>query len=62
MPIALRRLSASRLQALMQACARVDRITKGLGAGDDWQALETLVMGLAGAPALELDMRSALPA
>lgn len=61
-PIALRRLSASRLQALMQACARVDRITKGLGAGDDWQALETLVMGLAGAPALELDMRSALPA
>jgi len=53
-PQALRRLPAARIDELMQACMRVDRITKGVAAGDDWMALEALALGLAGAPSLGL--------
>ncbi|HYF59336.1 MAG TPA: DNA polymerase III subunit delta [Burkholderiaceae bacterium] len=54
-PGALRRHSPASLRRLLRACARVDRMTKGLLAGDDWQALEAVVLGLAGAHALALD-------
>lgn len=53
-PIALRRLDAHQLKALLRACARADRMTKGLEDGDDWQALESIALALAGAPVLAL--------
>ena len=61
-PQALRRLGRPMLRSLLRACARVDRITKGLASGDDWQALEAVAMGLAGAPALALQADAALAA
>jgi hypothetical protein len=39
---------------LLRACIQADRITKGVGAGDDWQMLEAITLGLAGAPSLAL--------
>jgi DNA polymerase-3 subunit delta len=51
---ALGRLDETRLRSLLQACARTDRITKGVLGGDDWQSLEAIVLGLAGAPSLAL--------
>ena len=51
-PIALRRLSGPRLRTLLRSCARADRMTKGLEEGDDWQALESIALALAGAPVL----------
>jgi DNA polymerase-3 subunit delta len=53
-PIALRRLDVPGLRALLRACARADRMTKGLEDGDDWQALESIALALAGAPVLSL--------
>jgi DNA polymerase-3 subunit delta len=53
-PQALRRLPPARLRQLMRGCIRVDRITKGIGAGNDWQTLEAVALGLAGAPSLGL--------
>lgn len=53
-PPAIRRLPQSRLESLLRACMQVDRITKGLQAGDEWQALQTVALGLAGAPVLAL--------
>ena len=61
-PQALRRLARPILRRLLRGCARVDRITKGLTIGDDWQALEAVAMGLAGAPALALQADAALAA
>ncbi len=49
---ALGRLRTPALRRLLQACARADRIAKGVQAGDDWQALEAIVLGLSGAPVL----------
>jgi DNA polymerase-3 subunit delta len=53
-PQALRRLPPARLHQLLRACIQADRITKGVGAGDDWQMLEAITLGLAGAPSLAL--------
>jgi|688.fasta_scaffold03304_13 DNA polymerase-3 subunit delta len=61
-PQALRRLARPMLRRLMRGCASVDRITKGLASGDDWQALEAVAMGLAGAPALALQADTAIAA
>lgn len=52
MPGALRRLTQARLTRLLRECARADRMTKGLEEGDDWQALESIVLALASAPVL----------
>ncbi|MBN9429600.1 MAG: DNA polymerase III subunit delta [Burkholderiales bacterium] len=49
---ALRRADAAQLQAALRQAAKTDRMIKGIESGDTWQALETLVMMLAGAPAL----------
>jgi DNA polymerase III subunit delta len=57
---ALRRLGTPTLRRLLRACTRTDRMTKGVLVGDDWQALEAIVLGLAGAPALALDADPAL--
>jgi DNA polymerase-3 subunit delta len=59
-PQALRRLARPMLRHLLRGCASADRITKGLASGDDWQALEAVAMGLAGAPALALQAEAAL--
>jgi DNA polymerase-3 subunit delta len=61
-PRALARLPRGRIRALLRACARVDRMTKGILAGDDWQALEAVVIGLSGAQSLALDADRALAA
>ena len=57
---ALRRLGTPALRRLLRACTRTDRMTKGVLDGDAWQALEAIVLGLAGAPALALDADPAL--
>ncbi len=59
---AARRLDASRLRLLLRACGRADRMTKGVLAGDDWQALEAIALGLAGAASLALACDPALVA
>jgi DNA polymerase-3 subunit delta len=53
-PGALRRLTQAQLTRLLRECARADRMTKGLEDGDDWQALESIALALAGAPVLAL--------
>jgi len=45
---ALKRLSLDACQGLLQRAARVDRILKGRGAGDIWQELQCLALGLCG--------------
>lgn len=45
---ALRRGRSRRWQALLQAAARADRVIKGRAAGNEWQALQALGLGLAG--------------
>lgn len=42
----------ARLTRAMQWAAKTDRIIKGIESGDAWQALETLVLTVAGAPLL----------
>lgn len=59
---AARRLDARRLRLLLRACGRADRMTKGVLAGDDWQALEAIALGLAGAASLALAFDPALVA
>jgi DNA polymerase-3 subunit delta len=59
---ALRRLDTRTLHRLLRACARVDRMTKGVLDGDDWQSLEAIVLGLAGARSLALESDPALSA
>jgi DNA polymerase-3 subunit delta len=59
-PKALARLPRARIRQLLRACARVDRMTKGILAGDDWLALEAVVLGLAGSRSLALDADPAL--
>jgi DNA polymerase-3 subunit delta len=54
-PAALQRLPRGRLRRLLRACGHVDRMAKGAQAGDAWQALEAVVLGLAGARALALE-------
>ncbi|MGD9944464.1 MAG: DNA polymerase III subunit delta [Burkholderiaceae bacterium] len=49
---ALRRADPALLQAALRQAAKTDRMIKGIEPGDAWQALETLVMMVAGAPAL----------
>ena len=49
---ALRRLSVKQCGALLQHCARVDRISKGRGAGNAWDELLQLTLNLAGHQAL----------
>jgi DNA polymerase-3 subunit delta len=61
-PAALARLSPAALRQLMRACARVDRMTKGVLAGDDWQAVEAVVLGLAGSAPLAFDAEAMLAA
>jgi DNA polymerase-3 subunit delta len=45
---ALRRLSMAQCAALLQHCARVDRISKGQGAGSAWDELLQLTLNMAG--------------
>ncbi|MFM1991067.1 MAG: hypothetical protein RJA99_4024 [Pseudomonadota bacterium] len=59
---AARRLDALSLRRLLRACARADRMTKGVLHGDDWQALEAIVLGLAGAASLGIALDPALAA
>jgi len=59
---AARRLDAPRLRLLLRACGRADRMTKGVLAGDAWQALEAIALGLAGAASLALACDPALVA
>jgi len=49
---ALRRLSVAQCTSLLQHCARVDRISKGQGAGSAWDELLQLTLNLAGHQAL----------
>ncbi len=49
---ALSRLSADRLRSGLQAAARIDRMVKGVAAGDPWSAIESLALTIAGAPML----------
>lgn len=49
---ALARLDAPALRDALRAAARVDRMLKGIEAGDAWQALESLALRVAGAPVL----------
>jgi DNA polymerase-3 subunit delta len=59
---ALARLQHGRIRALLRACARIDRMTKGILAGDDWLALEAVVLGLAGVRSLGLEADRVLAA
>lgn len=59
---AARRLDGATLRRLLRACGRTDRMTKGVLDGDDWQALEAIVLGLAGAVSLGLTFDPALAA
>ncbi|MBI3545220.1 MAG: DNA polymerase III subunit delta [Gammaproteobacteria bacterium] len=45
---ALKRLSRDAWQDLLSRCARADRILKGRGAGDIWQELQCLALGMSG--------------
>ena len=49
---ALQRLSVTQCNALLRHCARVDRISKGQGAGSAWDELLQLTLKLAGNQAL----------
>jgi len=49
---ALRRLPLTQCQALLQHCARIDRLSKGQAAGNDWDELLQLTLTLAGNQAL----------
>jgi DNA polymerase-3 subunit delta len=57
---ALRRLDTPALRRLLQACARTDRIAKGVLDGDAWLSVEAIVLGLAGARSLALEADAAL--
>ena len=57
---AARRFDRRRLAALLHACARVDRMSKGVLAGDAWQAFEAVLLGLAGQSPLALSFDPAL--
>ena len=47
---ALRRLSLTRVQALLRRCAEADRAIKGLSRDDPWLLLHRIADGLAGGP------------
>jgi len=49
---ALQRLSVTQCNALLQHCARVDRVSKGQAAGNAWDELLQLTLNLAGNQAL----------
>lgn len=59
-PAALRRVPAPARRALLRACARADRILKGLDRADDAPALEAIVLGLSGAPSLDAAVDAAV--
>ena len=46
-PLAVKRLSVSRLIGALQECARIDRMIKGAEDGDAWAAFRQMVYGLA---------------
>ena len=46
-PIAVRRISISRLLDALKTCAKIDRIIKGAEEGDSWGAFRQLVISLA---------------
>lgn len=46
-PIAVRRISISRLLDALKTCAKIDRIIKGAEEGDSWAAFRQLVISLA---------------
>ena len=56
---ALRRLDTATLRRLLRACARTDRIAKGVADGDEWLSLEAVVLVLAGASSLALEAEAA---
>lgn len=58
--VALGRLDPPGLRLLLRACARTDRITKGVLEGDAWQSVEAIVLGLAGVNPLALRADAAL--
>jgi DNA polymerase-3 subunit delta len=47
---ALSRMTVLQLQTALQRLARIDKMIKGALAGDPWQALERLMLGLCGTP------------
>jgi DNA polymerase-3 subunit delta len=51
---ALQRQTPARLEALLRESVRIDQVIKGMGEGDPWEALESLLIALAGGPALGL--------
>jgi len=48
----LRRLAAPDIEALLRESVRIDQMAKGMREGDPWEALESLLMALAGGPRL----------
>lgn len=48
------RVPPSAISPLLRALARLDELSKGLGAGNAWDELRTLALALAGRPALPL--------
>lgn len=60
--VALRRLAPRTIRTLLRACARADRIAKGVLDGDEWQALEAVVLGLTGAAPFALALDDVQPA
>jgi DNA polymerase III subunit delta len=51
-PAAQRRESPGRIRELIEQCARIDRLNKGLAAGRAWDELLELVASLSGSPLL----------
>lgn len=49
---ALRRLTAPMIEELLRESVRIDQMAKGMREGDPWEALESLLISLAGGPRL----------
>ena len=49
---ALQRHTPAQLEALLRESVRIDQVAKGMGEGDPWEALESLLIALAGGPRL----------
>lgn len=49
---ALQRQTPAKLEALLRESVRIDQMIKGMGEGEPWEALESLLIALAGGPAL----------
>jgi DNA polymerase III subunit delta len=54
---AAKRVSAAALTPMLRALARLDALSKGIGAGNAWDDLRDLALELAGHPAVPLATR-----